>query len=62
MLFAARLQEVFRTLDCEQVDVRVNGEYLDKLTFADDVGLLSNSGTNCKALLLNWTGEAERWV
>ena len=51
MLFTACLQEVFRTLDWEQVGVRVNGEYLSNLRFADDVALLSNSGDELQSML-----------
>ncbi|MCL1440820.1 reverse transcriptase domain-containing protein, partial [Enterobacter hormaechei] len=51
MLFSACLQEVFRTLVWEQVGVRVNGEYLSNLRFADDIALLSNSGDELQSML-----------
>lgn len=47
MVFTVCLQQVFRTLDWDRWGVRVNGEYLSNLRFADGVALLSNSGTNC---------------
>ncbi|MCJ3464053.1 hypothetical protein LNY58_26555, partial [Klebsiella pneumoniae] len=51
VLFTACLQEVFRTLDWEQVGVRVNGEYLSNLRFADDIALLSNSGDELQSMI-----------
>ena len=51
MLFTACLQEVIRSLEWEQLGIRVNGEYLSNLRFADDVALLSNLENELQSMI-----------
>ncbi|KAK8765934.1 hypothetical protein V5799_007282 [Amblyomma americanum] len=51
MLFTACLQEVFRGLNWEQLGIRINGEYLNNLRFADDIALLSHSGGELQIMI-----------
>lgn len=50
-LFTACLQGVFRALGWEQLEIRVNREYLNKLGLADDIALLRNSGYECQGMV-----------
>uniref|UniRef100_A0A6G5AC50 Putative endonuclease-reverse transcriptase n=1 Tax=Rhipicephalus microplus TaxID=6941 RepID=A0A6G5AC50_RHIMP len=60
MLFTACLQEVFRSLDWEQLGIRVNGEYLSNLRFADDIALLSNSGDELQLMITELDKESRK--
>ncbi|KAK8757884.1 hypothetical protein V5799_004487 [Amblyomma americanum] len=51
MLFTACLQEVFRGLNWEELGIRINGEYLNNLRFADDIALLSHSGGELQIMI-----------
>lgn len=42
-LFSACLEDIFRKLDWDSKGIRINGEYLNHLRFADDLVLLSNN-------------------
>jgi len=50
-LFNAALEQVFRQLDWENAGIVVNGERLNHLRFADDIVLISSSGTELEQML-----------
>ena len=50
-LFNAALEQVFRQLDWENTGIVVNGERLNHLRFADDIVLISSSGTKMEQML-----------
>ena len=50
-LFNAALEQVFRQLDWENAGIVVNGERLNHLRFADDIVLISSSGTEMEQML-----------
>ncbi|MBS2634235.1 hypothetical protein KFY46_26320, partial [Salmonella enterica subsp. enterica serovar 1,4,[5],12:i:-] len=60
MLFTACLQEVFRALDWEELGIRVNGEYLSNLRFADDIALMSNEGDELQLMITELDAESRR--
>ena len=43
VLFKVALEEIFRGLDWEEKEIKVNGKYLSHLRFADDINILANT-------------------
>ena len=60
MLFTACLEEVFKLLDWEGLGVRINGEYLSNLRFADDIVLFSNNGDELQQMIEDLNRESVR--
>ena len=42
-LFSAALEEVFQNLNWDEVGIKINGEYLNHLRFADDIILFASN-------------------
>ena len=59
ILFTAILEEVFKTLDWEEKGLRVNGEYISHLRFADDIVLFAANAEDLTSRLeeLNTAGQ-----
>lgn len=51
LLFICALEEVFRKLNWEQKGIKINGEILNNLRFADDVVLIGNNLLEIKNML-----------
>ena len=60
MLFTACLEEVFKLLDWEELGVRIDGEYLSNLRFADDIVLFSNNGDELQQMIEDLNRESVR--
>lgn len=57
-VFNSIIEEIFRILDCEGLEPKINGK-LNKLRFADDIILISdNSNTNL--VKMGWTESGRR--
>ena len=50
-LFTACLEEVFKQLDWEEKGLRIDGEYLSHLRFADDIVLITEDPRNLQKML-----------
>jgi len=59
ILFTAVLEEVFKTLDWKKKGLRINGEYLSHLRFADDIVLFASNTEDLTSRLeeLNSAGQ-----
>jgi len=57
-LFNAGLEEVFRRLDWDNVGIRVNGENINHLRFADDIVLISNNHTELQSMITELNNES----
>ncbi len=47
----SKLEEIFKKLEWDDMGLKVDGEYLNNLTFADDIVLLSNSGEDLEKMI-----------
>ena len=52
MLFNVALEEVFKSLDLENKGLKINGEFLNNLRFADDVVMITNELEQLKQMVL----------
>lgn len=59
-LFTAVLEEVFRQLDWERYGLRINGENLSHLRFADDLIILSHSAEELQIMLQELDKESSK--
>ncbi len=50
-LFTACLEEIFKKSEWDDMGLKIDGEYLNNLTFADDIVLLRNSGENLEIMI-----------
>ncbi len=50
-LFTACLEEVFKKLEWDDMGLKIDGEYLNNLRFADDLVLVSNSGEDLEKMI-----------
>lgn len=57
-LFTACLEGVFRKLDWDELGIRVDGEYLSNLRFADDIVLISESGEDLQRMIQDLHSES----
>ena len=55
MLFTACLEEVFKLFDWEGLGVRINGEYLSNLRFADDIVIFNKYGDELQQMIEHLT-------
>ncbi len=49
-LFNSVLEEIFRKLDWEEKGVKINGQWLNNLRFADDIVLISSNIDESKVM------------
>jgi Reverse transcriptase (RNA-dependent DNA polymerase) len=59
-LFNAGLEEVFRRLEWDTVGLRVNGENISHLRFADDIVLISSSSTELQEMISQLNEESNK--
>ena len=59
-LFTACLEEVFKNLEWENVGIKIDGEYLNNLRFADDIVLMSESGEELQMMLGDLNRESRK--
>jgi endonuclease/exonuclease/phosphatase family metal-dependent hydrolase len=59
-LFTALLEEIFRKLDWTTMGLRINGEYLSHLRFADDIVVLSENHQDLEVMLKNLEVESQK--
>ena len=59
-LFTACLEEIFKKLNWENLGIRVNGEYLTDLRFADDIVLISEKGEELQQMIEELHRESRR--
>ncbi len=45
------MEEIFKKLECDDMGLKIDGEYLNNLRFADDIALLSNSGEDLEKMI-----------
>lgn len=50
-LFNAGLEQIFRKLEWDNKGIKINGEYLNHLRFADDIVLISSNGAEIEEML-----------
>ncbi len=50
-LFTACLEEIFKKLEWDDMGLKVDGEYLNNLRFADGIVLLSNSREDLEKMI-----------
>ncbi len=50
-LFTACLEEIFKKLEWDDMELKIDGEYLNNLRLADDIVLLSNSGEDLEKMI-----------
>ena len=60
VLFTACLRSVFRTLEWDEKGVRMNGEYLSHLDFADDIVLFARSRKQAEEMVRELEDAAEK--
>lgn len=59
-LFNAGLEQVFRMLKWDNKGIRINGENLNHLRFADDIVLISNNGEEVEEMLNELNQESNK--
>jgi endonuclease/exonuclease/phosphatase family metal-dependent hydrolase len=59
-LFNAGLEEVFKRLDWENNGLRINGEYLSHLRFADDIVLISRNPRELQSMISELNDESSK--
>ncbi|MCJ3109057.1 reverse transcriptase family protein, partial [Klebsiella pneumoniae] len=60
MLFTACLEEIFKSLDWNEKGLRINGDYLSNLRFADDIVLFSNDGDELQKMIEDLSRESAK--
>lgn len=58
-LFTATLENIFRSLDWEEKGIKINGEYLSHLRFADDIFLCSGNTQELQQMLQELADESK---
>lgn len=59
-LFNQSLEDVFKKLHWEEKGIKINGQYLNHLRYADDVILIANTKTDLKVMLEELDDEAKK--
>ena len=59
-MFNAGLEEVFRRLEWQDVSLRVNGENINHLRFADDIVLISGDVSELKQMINQLNNESTK--
>lgn len=60
VIFSAVLEQIFRTLNWDNLGMRINGSYLNNLRFADDIVLISDSSESLEQMLVELNRESNR--
>ena len=61
-LFTATLESIFRRLNWENKGVKVDGEFLSNLRFADDIFLGTETPQELQQMLQELSDEIDEWV
>ncbi len=61
-LFTACFEEIFKKLEWDDIELKIDGEYLNNLGFADDICLLSNSGEDLEKMIIDLHRESLKLV
>ena len=59
-LFNATLEGIFQNLDWEEIGIKVNGEHLNNLKFADDVVLIGKNIGEVRKMIEDLGRESEK--
>jgi hypothetical protein len=59
-LFNADLEDVYRRLEWETMGIRVNGEKMSHLRFADDIVLMSSNGVELQEMMKQLNEESKK--